>query len=116
MEQENTDDSLFDNPMVRSALAAMSEEEKKRYRIIGEQIHAGIDYEKCELHGNLPPPMVEALSYVEVQLKSGLHPSMMKKDEHRLLHEAYGDEWYTKWGYVKEDLKDIVTLQPNLGE
>ena len=112
--KESTNSSLFDNPMVRSAMAAMSEEDKEKYRIIGEQLYDGVDFEKSQLSGNLPPPMMEAVAYTETQLKSGLHPSMMEEKEHRLMKEAYGDKWYTKWGYIEEDLKDIITLQPNL--
>ena len=57
--------------------------------------------------------MLEALAYVESQLNSGLHPSMLEKNEKALLKDAYGDEWYTKWEYVYEDLKNIVTFKFN---
>ena len=99
--------------MVRAAMAAMSEEDKEKYRIIGEQLYNGVDFEKSQISENLSPEMIEAIAYIETQLKSGLHPSMMKEKEHRLLKEAYGDNWYTKWGYIEEDLKDIITLEPN---
>jgi len=48
--------------------------------------------------------------YVEHQLRSGLHPSMLEKDEKNLLVKIKGEEWYKNWGYVKEDLDNIVTL------
>jgi hypothetical protein len=31
-----------------------------------------------------------------------------------LLKEQYGDEWYKQWGYVKEDLTEMVTFNPIL--
>ena len=40
-------------------------------------------------------------------LKSGLHPSMLEEDEIKVLEEVYGKEWYKKWNYEKEDLKEI---------
>ena len=113
---ESTNSSLFDNPMVRSAMAAMSEEDKEKFRVIGEQLYNSVDFEKSQVAENLAPPMVEAIAYIETQLKSGLHPSMMEEKEHRLLKEAYGDKWYAKWGYVEEDLKNIITLQPTFVE
>lgn len=105
---------LFDNPMTQAAMAALSNEDKERYRIIGEQLYGNIDYQEGKVLNNMPPNMAEAVAYVETQLRSGLHPSMLEDNEKAILADAYGDEWYTEWGYVKEDLDDIVTLQPTL--
>lgn len=106
---------LFENPSAKAALAAMSEEERERYRIIGEQMYGNMDYESAKNLNNLPAPMMEAVAYLETQIRSGFHPSMLEENEKMLLADAHGEEWYKKWDYVKEDLDDIVTLQPNLG-
>ena len=106
------EDDLFDNPMVREARAAIPEAEKERYKLIGEQIHS-IDYEG---DGSSDPEklMTEGLAYLEVSLRSGLHPSMMTDSDHALMREMCGEEWYTRWGYIEADLKEIVTLTPKL--
>jgi hypothetical protein len=62
----------------------------------------------------MPPAMTQAIMYIENQITSGLHPSMLESNEKELLKDAYGEKWYSKWGYVEGDLTDIVTLHPNL--
>ena len=63
---------------------------------------------------NLPEFMEDALIAIFESLKSGLHPSLLDKDEIRLLEEVFGETWYKIFNYVEGDLKDIVTLKPNL--
>jgi hypothetical protein len=101
---------LFDNPMTRTAMAALSEEDKAKYKIIGDHLYGRINFEDGQSLNNMPPPMAEAVAYVETSLMSGMHPSMLEENEKALLKDNYGDEWYKRWGYVKEDLNEIVTL------
>lgn len=102
-------DDLFDNPMVRAAMAAMSDEDKEKYRILGEHMYKDVDFEKNTVN-TIPEPMAEAVAYVEMQLKSGIHPSFLEDNEKYLLEDVYGKEWYTKWGYIEADLLEIVTV------
>jgi hypothetical protein len=108
------DNDLFDNPMVRAAMNAMSEEQKEKYRILGEGLYGSINFEDEQYINNMPPAMTQAIMYIENQITSGLHPSMLESNEKELLKDAYGEKWYSKWGYVEGDLTDIVTLHPNL--
>lgn len=108
------DNDLFDNPMVRAAMNAMSEEQKEKYRILGEGLYGSINFEDEQYINNMPPAMSQAIMYIENQITSGLHPSMLESNEKELLKDAYGEKWYSKWGYVEGDLTDIVTLHPNL--
>lgn len=108
------DNDLFDNPMVRAAMNAMSEEQKEKYRILGEGLYGSINFEDEQYINNMPPAMTQAIMYIENQITSGLHPSMLESNEKELLKDAYGEKWYSKWGYVEGDLTDIVTLYPNL--
>lgn len=111
-----TTGSLFNNPMVESALKAMSPEDLQRYREIGEKMYGTVNFEDSQILNNLPPPMYEAGAYISEQLKSGLHPSMMDDDEKRLMEELFGKEWYSRWGYVEGDLTDIVTVVHSINE
>ena len=104
------DNDLFDNPMVRAAQAALSEEDRDRYKRLGEEMFRNIDFDNCRV---IPEPMMEALACLEQSLKSGLHLSMMESNEQELMKSTYGDEWYKKWGYVAGDLTEIVTLKKN---
>ncbi len=105
---------LFDNPMSRAAMAALSEEDKAKYKTIGDHLYGRINFEDGQTLNNMAPPMAEAVAYLETQLQAGFHLSMMEDNEKALMADAYGDEWYERWGYVKEDLEDIVTLEPKL--
>ena len=106
----NEKDKLFDNPMVREAKKNLQQKDIDRYRYLGEELYKNIDFEKASVN-NIPPPMSDALVYIEDMLNSGLHPSVLEQDEKNILSEIYGDEWYEKFGYVKEDLDDIVTIK-----
>ena len=102
---------LFNNPMVQSDKKAMREEDLQRYKDWGEAIFTDdIDYETASVT-KYPPPMLDALAYVENAIKSGQHPSTLAVDEVKLLNEMMGKEWYKKWDYTEEDLTDIVTIR-----
>ena len=102
---------LFENPMAKAALASLSPEEKEKYKIIGEHLYNRVDFTNSKVLDTTPEEMNEALRYIEAQLKSGLHPSMLEENEKALLVEFYGKEWYLKWDYVKDDLEYLVSLR-----
>jgi hypothetical protein len=56
-------------------------------------------------------PVKDFMSYIRLQLSDGLHPSFLEKEEKYFLSSNLGEDWYKEWGYVKEDLDDIVTLK-----
>jgi hypothetical protein len=39
-----------------------------------------------------------------------MHPSMLEEDEKHVLLKSFGEDWYVKWGYVKGDLNEIITI------
>jgi hypothetical protein len=105
--------SLWDNPMVTAAKNAMSEEELEKYRKIGESMFKDIDFTSSKVTSeeeNSESFFSESVAYISESLKSGLHPSMLTDNEKLILQNFYGEEWYTKWNYVKEDLTEIKTL------
>ena len=102
--------NLFNNPMINAAREAMSSEDLEKYRKLGESMYANIDFEKAAVN-NIPPEMEDFLVYINSALKSGLHPSMLLSDEKKFMNEIVGEKWYEKYGYIKEDLDDIVTVK-----
>ena len=102
--------TLFNNPMVTSAKKAMTQKDLDRYKRLGESMYTDIDFKSSTITNNIPQPMIDGAIYIESMLKSGLHPSILDDDEKNVMTEVYGDEWYKKYGYVKEYLTDIVTL------
>lgn len=97
------DFDIFDNPMVRAAEKALTKEDLDRYKRLGESMFKGIDFATSEVDN----PMEEALAYIEVGLRSGLHPTFLDENEINLLISSYGDKWYQRFGYTEEDLKTI---------
>jgi len=102
--------NLFDNPMVTSAKKAMTKKDLDKYQQLGESMYRDINFE-TSIVNNLPQPMVDAAIYVESMIKSGMHPSLLDENDKNVMNEVYGDEWYKKYGYIKEDLTEIVTLK-----
>lgn len=107
--QKNYSESndLFDNILVNNALASLSVKDRKRYQQMGEEMYGSVNFSDNTILNGLPPPVAESLQDIELQISDGLHPSDMDKDQKNLLKEIYGDEWYTKWGFTKEDLDKI---------
>jgi hypothetical protein len=102
--------TLFDNPMIESARKAMSKKDLDRYQKLGESMYKDINFETSSVN-NLPQPMINAAIYVESMIKSGMHPSLLDENDKNAMLEVYGEEWYKKYGYVKGDLTDIITLK-----
>ena len=114
--QPSAGGSLWDNDMVRNASKSMSTTDLNKYAKLGESFYKDIDYETSTVIDNnniVPPFMKNAVKYVEESLKSGLHPSMMTKEEVELMNSIRGAKWYENYGYVEGDLKDFVTLKKN---
>jgi len=93
--------------MQKNFLNSISEEEKEKFRIMGEKLHASFDVNKGEMYDPSVINMEEALAYVVESLKSGLHPSFLTEDEVAMVQAGYGEEWYKEWGYTKEDVTKL---------
>ena len=107
--ENSNENTIWSNPMVSAAKKALSPEDLERWKDMGEAMFNGINFENNKVE--LMPAEEEAKLYVEEQLKSGLHPSMMEDNEKALMEHIHGETWYEKWGYVAGDLNDIVTLK-----
>ena len=97
---------LFNNPMVNNALKDMSPEQLEGYKKFGENLYGNINFQDSKIINNLPPPMAESVAYVEEGLKSGLAPEDLTEDEVALLTQAYGEKWYLKYGFKKEEVPE----------
>jgi hypothetical protein len=54
--------SLFNSEFAKSAVASLSDEDKRKYKKIGEELYGNINFEDSEVLNNIPPPMEEALA------------------------------------------------------
>jgi hypothetical protein len=98
---------IWDNPFARAALEAMTPEQKESYREIGENIYSTIDFEDTKILNTELEPMSESVAYISNALKSGLHVDFLNKEEIAVLSDVYGEEWFTHFGYTKEDFGTI---------
>lgn len=108
---KNINNGHIFNEASMMSVKALSPEELIRYKEIGEELYGKIDFESSEILNNLPASMTESVAYISELVKSGLHPSMLEENEKELMKTSYGEDWFKKYGYVKEDLDDIVTLK-----
>lgn len=97
---------LWNNPMINNALKALTPEQIEDYKKIGEQLYGNINFEDSKILNNIPPPMAEAVAYVEHGIKSGLLPSDLTEDEVILLSNAYGEKWYERYGFTKDEVPE----------
>ena len=94
---------LFNNPLVNNALREMTPEQIKEYKKFGESIYGKINFEDSKIINSMPPPMAESVAYIEEGIKSGLLAEDLSEDEVVLLQQAYGEEWYLRYGFIKEE-------------
>ncbi len=92
--------------MVNKALMSMSKEDIENYKKIGEQLYGSVNFEDSKVINSMPPPMEEAVAYVESGIKSGLLPSDLDENEIVLLTDAFGQEWYKRYGFKREDVPE----------
>ena len=108
---KNGDNDLFEGALAKAALAALSDEDKERYKKIGQELYGNIDFVSEDPKTSMNNEMIESLACIEVQINSGLHPSMLEENEKELLKDAYGEDWYKKWNYTEKDLTEIFTVK-----
>lgn len=104
--------SLFDNPMIDRALKALTPEQVENYQKIGQQMYGDVNFTDNKILSNLNPPMAEAVGYIEIGLKSGLHPNDLEENEIKLLEETFGATWYERYGYSRDEVNEVgLSLQ-----
>ena len=56
---------LFEGEIAKAAIASLSNEDKERYKQIGEQLYGTIDFESTQPKSSMSDHMLEALANVE---------------------------------------------------
>ena len=97
---------LFNNPLINNALKSMTPEQIEEYKKFGEYMYGTVNFQDSSLINNLPPPMEESVAYIEEGIKSGLLPEDLTENEVCLLYEAYGKEWYKKYGFTEDQVPE----------
>ena len=88
----------------KNMIQGMSDEQIADLKTLGEKFHESFDITTGTTQNLDEISMEESLAYIVESLKSGIHPSYLNEDEIAMLNAGFGEEWYKKWGYSKEDL------------
>jgi hypothetical protein len=94
---------LFNNPMIEAALKALTPEQLAHYKTLGEGLYNSVNFEDGTVIDNMVPPVEEAVAYIAEGLKSGLHPTALTEQEMGLMKDHFGEKWYERYGYTKND-------------
>jgi hypothetical protein len=107
-EKVSSSNDLFDNPMIRSAMKALSPEQLEEYKRIGEYMYKTNNFTK-ENPTNIDPEeeIRNILFYTTEDLKAGLHPQDLTPKELQILYDVVGETWYEQYGYTKEEVPQI---------
>jgi hypothetical protein len=105
-------DPLFSEQKLDEISNSLSEEDKKRYKNIGEEMYNSIKFEDINSQGstainNHDEIELENVSQLKLMLLSGLHPSYLNNEEKDMLKNMLGDRWFEKFGFLETDLNRI---------
>ena len=96
---------LFNNPMIDKALKSLTPQQVVEYKKIGEHLYGGnsnfIDNKALNVPSN-----EESIAYIEEGLKAGLLPYDLTEDEIETLVNTYGENWYERYGFNKEEVPE----------
>lgn len=110
---------LYNNPMVDAARSAMTPEQIENYKQMGEYMYSDLIVDtvtntksKGRLKGKARKasqtksnvdtevgPIKDAIQYILIALRSGLHPSQLSDDEKDIMKNKFGDRWFALFGY-----------------
>ena len=107
----------FATPLIKQKVDQLTEEEKKMFKRMGENIYGKIDYQSVGTGGKMtgiydPDEDVsnthlESLAQIKSALSSGLHPSRLTEEETTVLVKCVGCLWYEILGYEQKDLTPL---------
>ena len=97
---------IWNNPMINNAIKALTPEQIKEYQQIGEYMYGKINFEDNKIINKMDPPIQESVAYIEEGLKAGLMPLDLTEDEVVVLTKAYGEKWYERYGFNKNEVPE----------
>jgi len=105
-------DPLFGEKRLKEIAESLSEEDKNRYKQIGEEMYNSIKFEDINSQGsaacdNSESIDLENVSQVKLMLSSGLHPSFLSNQEKDMMKNNYGEKWFETFGFLETDLNRI---------
>ena len=101
-------DPLFGEKRLQEIAASLSDEDKKRYAQIGEEMYNSINFEDINSQGSLASQNsdqieLENAAEIKVMLRSGMHPSFLSRQEKDIMKNVFGNKWYEEFGFLETD-------------
>jgi hypothetical protein len=101
-------DPLFGEKRLQEIAASLSEEDKKRYAKIGEEMYNSINFEDINSQGNLATQNADEIemenaSEIKIMLRSGMHISYLTRQEKDIMKNVFGNKWYEEFGFLETD-------------
>jgi len=108
IEEEERVQRAFFQSMQSQIGPQVPEEQRENLQKLGEKLHQSYDTTHDILSNTSTQDIFleESLAYVSENVKAGLHPRYLNPEDVDLLRAGYGEEWYTHFGYTKEDLTE----------
>ncbi len=82
------------------ASAMMSPEQIKRYKDMGDEMYADVDFDSSNPHLPHNDNINECIAYIKEGLKSGLHPSSLSSEEISVMETYGGERWFEEFGFA----------------
>jgi len=101
-------DPLFGEKRLQEIAASLSEEDKKRYAKIGEEMYNSINFEDINSQGSLATQNADQIemenaSEIKIMLRSGMHISYLTRQEKDIMKNVFGNKWYEEFGFLETD-------------
>jgi hypothetical protein len=101
-------DPLFGEKRLQEIAASLSEEDKKRYAKIGEEMYNSINFEDINSQGTLATQNADQIemenaSEIKIMLRSGMHISYLTRQEKDIMKNVFGNKWYEEFGFLETD-------------
>jgi hypothetical protein len=103
-------DPLFGEKRLKEISDSLSEEDKKRYAKIGEEMYNSINFEDINSQGitdNKDEIELENVAQIKMMLSSGIHPCYLSNQEKDMMKNNFGEKWYESFGFLEVDLNRI---------
>ena len=101
-------DPLFNEKRLQEIAASLSDEDKKRYAKIGEEMYNSINFENINSQGTLATQNADEIemenaSEIKIMLRSGMHISYLTRQEKDIMKNVFGNKWYEEFGFLETD-------------
>lgn len=94
---------LFNNPFIENAKKNIDPKDIKEMKRKGKEFFENVDITE----DSSETINKDVFMQLDSMLRSGLHPSYLKKDEKEFMCSYKGDKWYYNYGYLENDLNRI---------